>query len=146
MWFLILIIICCVVGWIVNLINDAKERRREAIREIVAEEILKPNNIEVKIRIYNEKIKKFNNFKIDKTKERNEIDSFARTVFGNKLLGNCPKCKKGYLTVRKGRFGKFVGCSSYPNCKYVTNVKVAKAKYRESVSAQIMEEIHKVYS
>lgn len=29
----------------------------------------------------------------------------------------CPKCK-GVLINRAGKYGKFIGCSSYPNCSY----------------------------
>ncbi|MBW3014188.1 DNA topoisomerase I [Candidatus Woesearchaeota archaeon] len=32
-------------------------------------------------------------------------------------IGKCPNCKEGMLMIRKSRFGKFVGCSSYPDCK-----------------------------
>ncbi len=32
------------------------------------------------------------------------------------LLGKCPNCK-GNLMIKKSKFGKFVGCSSYPDCK-----------------------------
>ncbi len=30
----------------------------------------------------------------------------------------CPKCKNGYLRMRKGRKGNFWGCSKYPACNY----------------------------
>lgn len=29
----------------------------------------------------------------------------------------CPKCN-GVLIKRSGKYGKFIGCSTYPNCKY----------------------------
>ena len=29
----------------------------------------------------------------------------------------CPKCEKGQLSLKLGRFGAFVGCSDYPECK-----------------------------
>jgi len=32
---------------------------------------------------------------------------------------DCPKCKKGEMLERKGRFGKFYGCSGYPKCKNI---------------------------
>lgn len=35
-----------------------------------------------------------------------------------KLGIKCPECKKGELVVRIGRFGKFVSCSRFPDCKY----------------------------
>jgi len=30
----------------------------------------------------------------------------------------CPKCKKGLLVIRVGRFGKFLSCSRFPKCDY----------------------------
>jgi DNA topoisomerase-1 len=30
----------------------------------------------------------------------------------------CPKCDDGQLIIRWGRFGKFVGCSNFPKCRY----------------------------
>jgi DNA topoisomerase-1 len=35
-----------------------------------------------------------------------------------KLGKKCPECKKGELVVRIGRFGKFVSCSRFPDCKF----------------------------
>lgn len=35
-----------------------------------------------------------------------------------KLGKTCPKCKKGELVIRIGRFGKFVSCSRFPDCDY----------------------------
>jgi len=30
----------------------------------------------------------------------------------------CPECKEGDLVIRVGRFGKFISCSRFPDCKY----------------------------
>jgi DNA topoisomerase I len=30
----------------------------------------------------------------------------------------CPECKEGDLVIRIGRFGKFISCSRFPDCKY----------------------------
>jgi len=39
---------------------------------------------------------------------------------GPKMLGKkCPKCEKGELMERDGRYGKFIACSNYPKCKYI---------------------------
>ncbi len=39
---------------------------------------------------------------------------------GPKTLGRpCPKCEKGELMEREGRYGKFIACSNYPKCKYI---------------------------
>lgn len=31
----------------------------------------------------------------------------------------CPTCGAGFLTLRKGPYGSFMGCSTYPKCKHV---------------------------
>ena len=33
----------------------------------------------------------------------------------------CPDCKKGDVIIRIGRFGKFLSCSLFPECKYTKN-------------------------
>jgi DNA topoisomerase I len=33
----------------------------------------------------------------------------------------CPKCETGKLIIRKGAYGSFVACASYPKCKYIHN-------------------------
>ncbi len=30
----------------------------------------------------------------------------------------CPSCTEGRLSLKLGRFGAFIGCSNYPNCRY----------------------------
>jgi hypothetical protein len=34
----------------------------------------------------------------------------------------CPECRKK-LVERDGKYGKFLGCSGYPNCKFTSNIK-----------------------
>jgi DNA topoisomerase-1 len=34
----------------------------------------------------------------------------------------CPTCKEGRINLRLGKFGAFVGCSRYPDCKYTRPV------------------------
>ncbi len=52
-----------------------------------------------------------------------EIDSFlAPLLFPENEDGSdprlCPKCGEGRLSLRGGRFGPFIACSNYPECKY----------------------------
>lgn len=35
-----------------------------------------------------------------------------------KLGKKCPECKEGELVIRTGRFGKFISCSRFPDCKH----------------------------
>lgn len=37
--------------------------------------------------------------------------------------GICPRCG-GKLIEREGKYGKFFGCSNYPNCKFILNKKL----------------------
>ena len=37
----------------------------------------------------------------------------------------CPECKEGDLVIKEGRYGKFIACSNYPDCKYTRNVETA---------------------
>ena len=35
------------------------------------------------------------------------------------LVGKCPACEKGELYLRRGRFGNFIACNKYPDCKTI---------------------------
>jgi DNA topoisomerase-1 len=60
-------------------------------------------------------------------------DKAKRVEIETESLGKkCPKCKKGELVVRIGRFGKFVSCSRFPDCDY-------KEKYIEKIGMKCPE-------
>ncbi|OGE76176.1 MAG: DNA topoisomerase I [Candidatus Doudnabacteria bacterium RIFCSPLOWO2_01_FULL_48_57] len=41
----------------------------------------------------------------------------------NKQIGGaCPVCEHGHLVVKKGRFGFFIGCDKYPECKHIEKI------------------------
>ena len=48
---------------------------------------------------------------VEKNSERVKVET-------EKLDEKCPECKTGGLVVRLGRFGKFVSCDRFPECKY----------------------------
>ena len=35
---------------------------------------------------------------------------------------SCPECKEGELVIRMGRYGKFIACDRYPDCKYTETI------------------------
>ena len=49
-------------------------------------------------------------------------DDLGRHFFPNDGLGRdprlCPVCGAGRLILKLGKFGAFIGCSNYPNCRY----------------------------
>lgn len=49
--------------------------------------------------------------KVEKESERVKVET-------EKLDEKCPDCKKGSLVIRLGRFGKFISCDQFPDCKY----------------------------
>lgn len=49
-----------------------------------------------------------------------------------KLGKKCPECKEGELVIRTGRFGKFVSCSRFPDCKHTE-------KYLEKIGVKCPE-------
>ncbi|MCK4522312.1 MAG: DNA topoisomerase I [Nanoarchaeota archaeon] len=48
-------------------------------------------------------------------------------------IGKCPKCKDGSLTIRKGKYGKFVSCDKYPDCKTIYSLPSAMVKPTKSI-------------
>jgi DNA topoisomerase-1 len=57
--------------------------------------------------------------------------------FQEKLDKNCPDCG-GDLIMKFGRFGKFIACSNYPNCRY-TEKTGAEKKLEEEFAGEICE-------
>jgi DNA topoisomerase-1 len=45
------------------------------------------------------------------------VKATRETEYEINTIAECPKCKKGVIQIRMGRFGKFVACNQYPDCK-----------------------------
>lgn len=69
---------------------------------------------------------------VEKNSERMKIEV-------EKTGKKCPDCKKGNIVIREGRFGKFLSCDRFPECKYRANyvVYVEGAKC-EDCGAKVM--------
>ena len=48
-----------------------------------------------------------------------EDDIYPDQGDGNRRA--CPSCKDGTLNLKLGKFGAFIGCSAYPDCRYTKN-------------------------
>jgi DNA topoisomerase-1 len=60
-----------------------------------------------------------------------KVESVAKTakrvkIEVEKTGKKCPKCGKGDVVIRSGRFGKFLSCSRFPECDW-------KDQYQEKV-------------
>lgn len=53
----------------------------------------------------------------------------------------CPECSskglKNYVTLKKGRFGQFYACSSFPKCKWTSSFNGKKTSQKSNVSAGV---------
>ncbi len=45
-------------------------------------------------------------------------DNMPRRDVAEKVGRNCPTCSTGELLIKHSRYGKFIGCSNYPECKH----------------------------
>ena len=88
-----------------DIINVEYTKDMEEDLDLIAED--KKNNIEILRNFYN----KFEPLveKAFKTMEKKEPEKTGES---------CPKCGHD-LVIRTGKFGKFVACSNYPECKYI---------------------------
>ena len=53
-------------------------------------------------------------------KELQEI--FFQPDPNGKINRNCSKCSNGYLSFKLSKYGPFIGCSNYPECKYTKQI------------------------
>ncbi|MBU0535738.1 MAG: topoisomerase DNA-binding C4 zinc finger domain-containing protein [Nanoarchaeota archaeon] len=45
------------------------------------------------------------------------IDSYKESMAKQNYIGPCPNCENGILEIRRGKFGRFIACNNYPDCK-----------------------------
>jgi len=63
--------------------------------------------------------------KVFKSKEKEigkELVEAQKETIEEESLGDCPNCKEGKLIMKRGKFGRFVACSNYPDCKTTFNI------------------------
>jgi len=59
----------------------------------------------------------------EKTVEKVEKEAERVKIETEKTGDKCPTCKEGDLVIRVGRFGKFISCDRFPDCKYTAQYK-----------------------
>ncbi len=135
---------------IVSKINEAIRKKRERIRDKVAEELLSGLNIEVVIDSYKRKLGHIKYTRSDPVRENAErdVERLKGQIWGRDAvltLERCPKCKEGHLITRKGPYGKFLACTKYPQCDYRKNIVKAREEYKKSINEKFIDEIQKAY-
>ncbi len=51
-----------------------------------------------------------------------ELVIAQKETLEEEALGDCPNCDEGKLIIKRGKFGRFVACSNYPDCKTTYNI------------------------
>ena len=134
------------IGAVISKISKAITKRKERIRDQVAEEVLSGLNIQSVIDGYKNKLEHIKYVRTDPLQKA--IEGFNEWHGGRDsvLLGKCPVCEGGYLIIKNGKYGKFLACSKYPKCNYTKNIKKAREEYKETINEQIINDISRAYS
>ncbi|MBN2111621.1 DNA topoisomerase I [Candidatus Woesearchaeota archaeon] len=61
------------------------------------------------------------------------LEAHEETVNVMTHVGKCPNCKEGQLSIRKGRFGSFIACDKYPDCKTIFSLPSALVKPTKNI-------------
>jgi len=133
------------IGWIFSKISEAFKKHREKIRDQVAAEVLNGLDIDNVIANYKQKLAHIRYSKIDPI--NGQIERMKEQLWGSNavLMNECPKCKEGHLIVRKGKYGKFLGCTKYPKCDYTSKIETARAEYKKSINEQFIDDMRRAY-
>lgn len=139
------------IGAFFSWIGKIWSQHRSKIRDEVLIDVEKKIDIQKEIEKFKDKLK-YIEHKGEYSYINRYLDDYSKQMnvkligeFGN-FLGECPSCKKGRLVGRIGRYGKFIGCTEYPSCKFTEDVKEAKIKYKEAIGSEILNDIQKAYS
>jgi Topoisomerase DNA binding C4 zinc finger. len=91
--------IIIVIGIVWSVIASIFEKQRQGLRDKVAHEVLDQT--------------------FDFEKEKQEILALSSQFAPEEY--RCPRCS-GILLLRNGIYGKFFGCSHYPDCRFTKKV------------------------
>jgi DNA topoisomerase-1 len=69
---------------------------------------------------------------------KEKIQSVKKEDFQEKLEKKCPECG-GDLVVKFGRFGKFVACSNFPNCRHTEKTEAEKKETEEIEKTNVIK-------
>ncbi len=141
----------CVAIWLIGTffswIGELIENHRVKIRDQVLSDFQKKVDVQSEIKKYQKKLEVIDYEKkegfLEKYFKKQSIELISKFV---NFLSDCPDCKKGHLVTRKGKYGNFIGCSNFPNCRHTEKVKNTKAEYKTAVKDRILADIQKAYS
>ncbi len=87
----------------------------------------KLDQIETGKKLWQEVVREFYEpFVVTLNKTKKDAEKIKESIT-QKVEKNCPKCQRP-LVIRWGRYGKFLACSGFPDCKYSENLEVEKSE------------------
>ncbi len=99
-----------------RIIDDELTKHFEEEMDGIRENKKKPNEVLEEAKIFLTEV--LIGFKEKEKEIGEELKSAHReTQDIENTLGKCPNCKEGNLMMKRGKFGRFIACSSYPDCK-----------------------------
>ena len=129
------------------------EKRRQRIRDEVADKLFKNSGIETIIEKCKKKLNGISVIQKQDTPRRIPSWEWARLPkYARKIVSSaCPLCGTGYLKVdylynRFGRVAKSFSCSRKPECIYKVTLKQAKEELEQENVGQFKKDFNKVYS
>lgn len=114
-----------------NEVFKKKQKRAEEIKSTMKEDLIKVEEKEKEVERLKDIVKK----QEEAVKNHNE--------------GSCPKCGKGNMVKRDGKFGQFLACNNYPACKHtdkpvavnpLTKKKLEKAEHDVKIEEQKLKD------
>ena len=102
--------------YIPEILDEELTKKFEEEMELIRFKNKKPGEIlekakELLIQILNDFKKK------EKDVGKDLILAYRETQDEQNTLGECKKCNNGMLMIKRGKFGRFIACSNYPECK-----------------------------
>ncbi|MBI5389211.1 DNA topoisomerase I [Candidatus Woesearchaeota archaeon] len=99
-----------------KIVDEVLTQHFEEEMELIRENKKKPDEVLSEAREVLTKI--LEDFK-GKEKEIGEklIEANKETMTQANTVGKCPTCSEGTLMIKRGKFGRFVACDKYPDCK-----------------------------
>lgn len=85
------------------------------------------DRIEAGTKLWQDVIREFYDpFVINLNKMKEEVEKIKESI-SQKVEKNCPKCGRS-LVIKWGRYGKFLACSGFPECKYSESLEIEKSE------------------
>jgi DNA topoisomerase-1 len=104
-----------------RIVDEALTRHFEEEMEQIREGKKKKEDvIEESKKIVTEIINKFK--KEEKGMGKELVAANDETINVMTHIGKCPNCDDGLLSIRRGKFGKFIACDKYPDCKTIYGI------------------------